>query len=68
MLVRAMMYMNALLVGAAFLWGAVHAELYPDGACPLFALMPFTSLYVVMLCRIDSSLETKAKTVLVSLY
>jgi hypothetical protein len=33
-------------LGAASLWGLllVHAEIYPDGACPIFALLPFTSL------------------------
>lgn len=38
---------NKLVVAlVAVLLNAIEAKIYPDGACPLFTLLPFTSMYV----------------------
>jgi len=43
--------MNSKLVAAllvALCGRTVEAKLYADGACPLYTLLPFTSMYVVV--------------------
>ena len=35
------------LVGLLLSALSARAEVYPDGACPILALLPFTSLYVL---------------------
>ena len=39
-------------LAAAVFWNsiAIEAKVYPDGACPVFALLPFTSMYVLAHC------------------
>jgi len=47
---------GVLVAFISVLVAVAHAELYADGSCPIFALLPFTSRYVVTGKRRGSTL------------
>ena len=55
MLRREKMQCRLVVALAVALWNSVvEAKIYPDGACPVFTLLPFTSMYVRSGARANS--------------